>query len=138
MQEILLIRQAAVAIASAIGSYTDYKTGYIYDWITYPLIALGIILNLYEQEYTGLVIGAAVYALGWAVYNYGKLGGGDVKLYTGIALALPYYNGTPFIIPAVLFSSLSGLVFISAYYTIKYFRKAISSLLKSQVRFELI
>ena len=46
MFDFFLVRGAAALIASAAGAYTDYKTGLIYDYITYPLIALGILLNL--------------------------------------------------------------------------------------------
>jgi Flp pilus assembly protein protease CpaA len=126
LEEIIFtIRQIAIITATAIGSYTDYKTGYIYNWITYPLIIIGIILNIYEQQYTGLAIGIIVYAIGWLSYITGKLGGGDVKIYTGIALTMPFYNGTPFIIPTILFSSLIGLTIISLYYIIKYAKKGI-------------
>jgi len=126
LQEIIFtIRQLAIIIATTIGSYTDYKTGYIYNWITYPLIALGIILNIYEQQYIGIAIGIIVYGIGWLNYILGKLGGGDVKLYTGIALAMPFHNGIPFIIPTILFSSLAGLTIISLYYTTKYIKKGI-------------
>jgi len=124
MIELLMIRQAAVIIAGAISSYVDYKTGFIYDRITIPLIAFGIILNLLEQNYYGIGLGIAVFAIGYALYYTGKLGGGDVKLYTGIALAIPMLNGV-FILRTAIFSALAGIVFLSTYYTIKYYRKGI-------------
>lgn len=122
MQEILLLREAAVLIASGAGAYTDYKTGYINDWITLPLIALGIALNIYEQQYVGLAIGAVTFAIGYIMYYTGKIGGGDVKLYTGIALALPFYMGKVFLLSAALFAALSAVVFFSSFYVIKYAR----------------
>ncbi len=123
--DLLLFRQAAVLIASGIGGYTDYKTGYINDWTTLPLIGLGILFNIYEGELLGIAIGAVVFVIGYVLYYTGKLGGGDVKLYTGIALALPFYGKAVFILPAAFYAALSGVVFFSAYYGIKYLRKGI-------------
>ncbi|HLC80044.1 MAG TPA: A24 family peptidase [archaeon] len=123
--EILLIREFIVILASAIAAYTDFKTGYIHDWITLPLIAAGLLLNLYEAQYAGIALGASVFAIGYILYYTGKIGGGDVKLFTGIALALPFYNGAVFIISAALFAAMSSVIFLSSFYTIKYLRKGI-------------
>lgn len=125
MIELLLIRQIAILIASGIGSYTDFKTGYIFDWITLPLIAFGIIINVFEQNYFGLLAGTIVFAIGYLLYYTGKIGGGDVKLYSGIALALPIFNEGIFIITVIILSSLSAIVFLATYYFIKYYRKGI-------------
>ena len=125
MIELLLIRQIAILIASGIGSYTDYKTGYIFDWITLPLIGFGIVVNVFDQNYYGLLIGAIVFVIGYLLYYTGKIGGGDVKLYSGIALALPVFNGSIFIITVIILSSLSAIVFLATYYFIKYYRKGI-------------
>ncbi|MBI4210437.1 MAG: prepilin peptidase [Candidatus Diapherotrites archaeon] len=126
MQEILL-REAAVLIASAAGAYTDFKTGYIYDWVTLPLIALGLLADIYEQQFTGIALGAIVFGLGYALYYTGKLGGGDVKLYTGIALIMPSYGGGLFILSAAFLGGLCAVVFFSAYYVTGYARKGIDT-----------
>ncbi len=125
MELILLAREIAVFAAAGVGAYTDYKTGYINDWNTLPLIIFGITANLFQLEWMGLLLGAAVFALGYAMYYTGKIGGGDVKLYTGIALALPFYNGTVFILSAALLAAMSAVVFFGAYYCVKYYRKGI-------------
>jgi len=125
MIELVLVRQIAVLVASIAGSYTDLRTGYIFDWVTLPLIAFGVIANIATGEITGIGIGVAVFAIGYLLYYTGKIGGGDVKLYTGIALAMPFHNGTVFILPLVAFSAISAIVFLSTYYLIKYYRKGI-------------
>ncbi len=125
MIELLVARQAAVLIASALGAYTDAKTGYIYDWVTLPLIAIGIALNVVEQNFFGILIGAAIFAAGYAFYFTGKFGGGDVKLFAGIAMAIPFQSGTLFIFPVVLFAALGAVVFYGTLYTLKYARKGI-------------
>ncbi|HZX19749.1 MAG TPA: A24 family peptidase [archaeon] len=124
--ELLIFREIAVMAASFIAGYTDLKTGYIYDWITYPLIAFGLIVNIFEQEYTGIILGAIVFAVGYVLYYTGKLGGGDVKLYTGIGLALPFFANGVFVLSVIILSALAALVFLSVYYLSKYFRKGIN------------
>lgn len=132
MQEIFLLREALVIIATGAAAYSDFKTGYIYDKITYPLIAIGLILNIFEQQYAGIGLAAAIFIFGWGLYKTGKIGGGDVKLYAGIAMALPFFGQTVFILPVILFSALCGLVFVSAYYVVKYAKKGIDFELNRQ------
>lgn len=117
--EFLLIREAAVIIASVFSAYTDLKTGEIPNKITYALIAAGILLNIAEQQWYGLAFGAAVFAIGYALYYTGKLGGGDVKLFAGIAMAMPFIAGTVFILPVLLYSALVAVMFLSVYYLVK-------------------
>jgi len=123
--ELILLRQLIILIAGSAGAYIDFKTGYIYDWITLPLIGTGLLFNLVEQEFVGIGIAALVFVIGYVLYYAGKIGGGDVKLYTGIAMALPFFNGGIFILQVVILSALTAIIFLSSYYTIKYFRKGI-------------
>ena len=46
-----LIQEAALLIGTAAGAVTDAKTGYIYDWITYPMLAAGVILSVTQQQW---------------------------------------------------------------------------------------
>jgi len=119
------IRAAALLIGTALGAYTDARTGLILDKITYPMIALGILLNLAEWNLEAFAVPAAVFAIGFALYWLGKIGGGDVKLFTGIALLLPLYNGRVFIVHALLGAALLSMVFYSVYFVARYWRKGI-------------
>lgn len=110
-------------LASALAAYTDWKTGYIYDKITYPLIAIGLLLNVVEQQWLGLGIGAAVFLIGYAFYFAGKIGGGDVKLFSGTALVLPLYGKGIFILNALLVSAVLSVVFFTIYFAGKYLLK---------------
>lgn len=125
MPDLLLLREASVLIASGAGAYTDWKTGYIYDWVTLPLIVFGFALNVLEQNYFGIVIGVLVFVAGYLLYYTGKIGGGDVKLYAGISIALPTLQNGVYIASAFVFSSISAIVFISVFYALKYARKGI-------------
>lgn len=114
--ELLLIKQAVLVLATAIAAYTDWKKGYIYDWLTLPLIGTGLLLGIWEQQWTGIAFGIGVFAVLYAFYWLGKLGGGDVKLFTGIALLLPFYQDQIFLLQALFFAALGAIAFYSLYY----------------------
>lgn len=124
--EFLLLREAIVLIAAALGAYTDWKTGLINDWITLPLIAIGIILNLFEKEmflYYG--VAACVFVVGYALYYLGKIGGGDVKLFTGIALVMPFLGGYPFVVTSLFVAAFCSVIALSAWFVSKYVKSGI-------------
>ncbi len=123
---ILLIRQAVILVGAALAAYTDARTGLILDKITYPMIALGIVLNLLEFELMLFAIPIAVFIIGFALYWFGKLGGGDVKLFTGIAMLLPLFGGKVFVVHVLLVAVLASIVFYSVYYVARYWRKGIA------------
>jgi len=134
---ILLLRQAVILVGSLIAAYTDFKTGYIFDKITYPMIAIGILLNLFEfgqeistEKFVELFsVGIIIFVLGYGAYFLGKIGGGDVKLFTGIALLLPFEGGifplNIFVLNALIWAGISSLIFYGIYYILKYARKGI-------------
>ncbi|MBM3282439.1 MAG: prepilin peptidase [Candidatus Diapherotrites archaeon] len=111
------IQFAANMIAGAAAAYTDWKTGYIYDYITYPLIGLGIILSLMTGQWLGLVLGAGIYGIGLFAYKTGKIGGGDIKLLAGLALIQPTFNGMIFPFAVLLVGTLLACLGLSIYYT---------------------
>jgi len=126
MMELTLVRAALAVLGTTIAAYTDWKTGYIYDKLTYPLIAAGVLLNLLEFDVWKFAPAAVVLAFGYALYYAGKIGGGDVKLFAGLGLLVPYTpNGLPFVLPVLLFSALAALTWTSAYYLAAYARKGI-------------
>jgi len=120
--EFLIFREAIVIIAAGIAAWTDLKTGEIPNWLNYPLIALGVLFNLVFFDAWALGIGAAIFAIGYLLYYSGKIGGGDVKLFSGLALVMPFINGTAFILPVLLYSALIAVVFLSTYYLVKLIR----------------
>lgn len=121
-------------IGFLLAAYTDFKTGFIYDWITYPLIITGLIWQLFNQQW--IVLGAAgiVLAIGIVVYYTGKMGGGDVKLLLGLTLLIPFWNGFFFPLIVLLTSTLIAISVLSAYYGIKYWAKKTNILKENQSR----
>ena len=120
-----LIQSGALFIGTLAGAITDAKTGYIYDWITYPMIILGVILSIMQQQWMNLIAGAGIFVVLYITYKLGKLGGGDVKILAGIALLNPF-NDYIFLITLLFFAAMSAMIFYSAYYGVKYARKGIN------------
>lgn len=121
--DLLLLRQAVVLLAGAVSAYTDWKTGLVLDKITYPLIAIGIALNVLEQQWIGLALGMAVLVFGYAFYFTGKIGGGDVKLFTGVAFALPFFGNGIFLLSSLFVGAIAAVVFFTAFFAGKYLLK---------------
>lgn len=126
-----LISTAIAVIGTGIAAYMDYKTGYISNKLTHSMILIGAILVPFittEILYTyGLA--AAVFGIGFALYSFGQIGGGDVKLFTAIALLLPKFpkeltpyikelginpviSNYPFVIPVFLLAGIIGPMLI--------------------------
>lgn len=108
MEEILIVSFLIIA------SYTDLKTRTIPNIFTYSLIGFGLVWRIFYFEPTVLQLALVVYFVGFILYKKGFVGGGDVKMYTGFTLILPFYSG--FFFPLLLFivSSIPSLGFVLA------------------------
>jgi Flp pilus assembly protein protease CpaA len=127
MFDILIIKIILVLLACGIAAYTDYKTGLIQNWLTYPLILFGLLITIFESFLSRvplglnyflniIIIGILIYGIGYLLYRFGKLGGGDVKLFIGIHLVIPYYLGQVTILWLLIVSSLLSVLIVSTYY----------------------
>lgn len=123
----LYLRIILLVVFCAVAAYTDKKTGYIYDWVTLPLIALGIIFNLFTFSFSKnlsiFTTGVLIFIIGFLIYYLGKLGGGDVKLFLGIHFMLPYLNNQLFILWVLFISCFSAVILISIKYMFIIFKK---------------
>jgi hypothetical protein len=125
IQMLQLLQQLILLIGCATGAITDAKTGYIYDYVTIPMIVLGIILSILQMQWTNLIVGTIIFILLYITYKLGKIGGGDVKLFASIALLNPY-NDYFFLVTTIFFAAMSAMVFYAIYYFIKYARVGIN------------
>lgn len=125
MEPILIARIAVLLIGTAIAGYVDARKGIIPDKVTYPMVAIGIVLNLIEFDLMLFAIAAIVFAICYILYWLGKVGGGDVKLLAAIALLLPSYGGNVLIVHALLAAAILSIVFYSVYYVGRYWRKGL-------------
>ncbi len=90
-----MIGALVALVGTAIAAYTDFTTTYIPDKLNYAMIAIGLAyvwLSFPVPEAISFTaIAAAVFIVGLILYIFGQLGGGDVKLFTALALLLPQY-----------------------------------------------
>jgi len=119
------LRIAVILLGCAIAAYTDFKTGLIPDKITYAMIGLGLILNALQFDLILFSVGIAIFVFGYVAYRLGKVGGGDVKLLTGIALLLPFYGDFIFVVNVVFAASAISVIILATYYSLKYAKKGI-------------
>lgn len=126
-ETIFIIRVVLLLVAVTLAAYTDHKTGYIYDWISLPLIAIGLIINIFTFSFKSLIlivlIGLGIYIFGYFAYYFGKIGGGDIKLFIGIHMILPYLNNQLLIFWVIIVSSLLSVMFVSISYAFKLSKK---------------
>jgi prepilin peptidase CpaA len=70
-----------VAVACAA---TDLVKGKIYNAVTYPAMALGVVLSIWQHGVSGIYIALGGFAVGFfpafVLFALGGMGGGDVKL----------------------------------------------------------
>ncbi len=104
---------AVAAVTVSVASVTDIRSGRIYNWTTYPAIALGLIGHallggVVGDEHMGLLgslaglaVGAGLLLLAWLA---GGIGGGDVKL-MGAVGAL---TGWRFCMTALFYGLIAG------------------------------
>jgi len=126
------IKIGIVILAGLIAAYTDYRTGYIYDWLNYSFIVLGAILAFFSPNILW-AFGQAViiFALGYVFYRTGKICGGDIKFFAGLALFFPFFNGLPFILVTLVLASVLAMLFYGIYYLVLLLKKPNKQVIQS-------
>jgi Flp pilus assembly protein protease CpaA len=114
------IQFAANVIAGTLSAYTDLDKGYIYNWITHPLIIIGILLSIYTQNWLGFLLAGGIYGIGVLAYRTGQMGGGDIYLLAGLSLVQPTFQGMIFPLAVLLIGALSACMVFGVYYVGKF------------------
>ncbi len=87
-----IIQFTLALIVLAIGSYTDFRTREVPDWVNLGLVGIGFGLNaifsaiFWDAKYIlASVIGFAVlFSIAWVMFYTGQWGGGDSKILMGL------------------------------------------------------
>ena len=91
-----VIAFALLVLVLAVAAFTDWKTGKVYNWLTYPAIVGGLIYwagwGLATQGTSGAINGLSSSSIGLlcgfipfaVIFSIGGLGGGDVKVLAAI------------------------------------------------------
>ncbi|MGB9866549.1 MAG: prepilin peptidase [Bacillota bacterium] len=102
----MLAKLVCLGVVGTVCSYTDLRFGLIYDRVTLPALAAGLLLNGLSKGWPGFLDGLGGLALGFglslAVALLGGYGGGDVKM----TAAFGAIGGTQFILRCVLYTAL--------------------------------
>jgi len=145
---------AAIALAgTATVAYTDFRTGYMPDRYTHSMIVLGALMLPFYSGFEAALphygIALAVFAASFVFYTFGQLGGGDVKLFTGLALLVPAYPLSlgaiglspvpapyPFVVSVFFASAVLAMAFVSAGYLLRLYsdRKRVKGFRKKAFR----
>jgi len=112
----LVLAYAAVGLTCAFAAATDLRTRRIPNILTGGLALAALVLALSAgpgQFAAALAVAAGVFAFGTLCFAAGVLGGGDVKLLTGIALALGYPLALGFVLDTLICGGLLALGFLA-------------------------
>ncbi|HNW36493.1 MAG TPA: A24 family peptidase [Candidatus Ozemobacteraceae bacterium] len=126
----LWLRLIAVT-AAAVGMYTDMRRGRIYNWLTFPMIFSGWLLNLYWFGWAGFGYSFLATLAGTGLYlgpaALGIIGMGDVKLLGGMAALA----GTRFVVNTFLYSCVLGIPHAVIIQWLNYGKNAVPMLMTS-------
>ena len=103
--------QVSILVVVAIAVVTDLRRRRIYNLLTFPAMALGLVLNTSMDGGKGLLLSAAGLLLGAALFFIpvaaGGRGAGDLKLLAAIGAL----GGPVFVFWCAIFTSIIGGVF---------------------------
>lgn len=111
------IIQWVLALTLAIAVITDIRSQKVYNWLTFPVFALGFILNCLRAGPYGLLDsleGVCAGSIALVLVILGGMGAGDIKLIWAIGALM----GPHFTVSTVLWTCISGGV-IGVGYAIK-------------------
>ena len=114
----------------------DVKKNKIPNFITFPLIIVGLILNIIMNGFGGLTFSLTGFAFGLAIFfipfALGLMGAGDVKLMAAIGALM----GFKFTVLSTLYTAAAGLIVVFGYLIYKnkifsYFRKYFVAIIRT-------
>ena len=98
----------AALLLTIYAAISDYKSLKIPNWISVGLLLLypAVVLTSPTEVdwFYGLIVGGAVFVVGFCIFALGGLGGGDVKL----LVALSVWSGLGLLIPFLLSVVITG------------------------------
>lgn len=101
----------ATFVLLGLGAYYDEKTGEIPNWLTYGSIILGILACLVFGGFL-ISVGTSIFVffIGLWLWDRNVLGGGDVKLLTGLSILYPFVNVFPTSLVILVMSGITAMV----------------------------
>jgi Flp pilus assembly protein protease CpaA len=120
--EFAILRFAICIIGCAGATYYDlFNRRNVPSWLTYSLVALGVLFTLASLNASIIInsalVALSIFVLGYILYRTGQIGGADVLVFVSIALLLPeapdsiFFKansqlGFPFVVSAFVLSGI--------------------------------
>jgi len=103
---------------TAVAAFTDYKSGKIYNWLTFPAMLAGFGIAAYFGN--GMLIGALQgWGLAFAVFAplffLGIMGAGDAKLMMALGTVLGPQATLDVVLWSLAFAGVGGLILLFAH-----------------------
>ncbi len=102
------LKITVIFVSCLIAVLTDLKFRKIYNWLTFPVMALGLIVNAAAYGFPGLGYGALGLLCGGLIFFpffwLGGMGAGDVKLLAAVGSVM----GAMMIVNVALYAALAG------------------------------
>jgi prepilin peptidase CpaA len=113
----IVVIQAVALLASVTAAATDLRSGRIPNWLTLPLVVMGLVVNALTRGTWGATESAAGLLLcagvPWAVFRLSvgrAIGGGDVKLFGALGSLLGPTGGLEIELGALVLLLMFALV----------------------------
>lgn len=101
----ILISHYLAVVLVLVCAWTDIKTRTIYNAVTYPAVAAGVVINVFEGSYANLTGSLIIFAMYLIFFMSGKMGAGDLKLAVALSLLLGMQ-------PVLLGSMTAGIILL--------------------------
>ena len=93
--EFELIRVGIAVALTSVAAWQDSRTSYVDDWVLYSMVAAGLVLNALTFNLpffiSTLPFAVLIAIAGFVLWKRGSFGQGDVWLFLGLQLLLPFY-----------------------------------------------
>jgi prepilin peptidase CpaA len=101
-------RSYLLGLIVLIAAISDLMSRKVYNWLTYPAMGLGLVLNLYLHQGPGLFNSGLGLLLGgllfFPAFYWGGMGAGDIKLMAAIGALM----GWQFVLATALYTAFIG------------------------------
>ena len=105
------------AVVGTVAAITDYRSGKIYNWLTYPAMLLALIYSSFHgvDAFTSSLLGMVLsFILFFPLFFWGIMGAGDAKLMMVFAGFLGHHHLSNLILYSFLVGGIGSFVILIA------------------------
>lgn len=102
------LKTIIIIILAVTAGFTDYRYRKVYNWLTFPIMIIGLLLNSSALGWSGLLSSLLGLLAGglvfYPIYHIGGMGAGDIKLMAAGGAVMGWW----FAVNAALYTALAG------------------------------